>query len=179
VAALACPNLPLAPGNTSRAGAIFSAVRGGGTQMVPLDSESKPVAVRVSAAQTTADARFTESVESGHTSHSQAADVAKSLGITREPIRMDSQAKYAVVGRGEAEIYLRLPTSADYREKIWDHAGGVLVVEEAGGRATDVDGKPLDFTRGSELSANRGVIVTNGKLHDAVLAALRQAGVGR
>jgi 3'(2'), 5'-bisphosphate nucleotidase len=92
---------------------------------------------------------------------------------------MDSQAKYAVVGRGEAEIYLRLPTSADYREKIWDHAGGVLVVEEAGGRATDVDGRPLDFTRGTELSANRGVVVTNGSLHDAVLGSLRRVGVSQ
>ena len=50
------------------------------------------------------------------------------------PVRIDSQCKYAVVARGEASIYLRLPTRADYREKIWDHAAGTLIVEAAGGR---------------------------------------------
>ncbi|MHC5543784.1 inositol monophosphatase family protein, partial [Singulisphaera rosea] len=59
-----------------------------------------------------------------------------------------------------------------YREKIWDHAAGLLVVEEAGGVVTDIDGKPLEFTHGRELVANRGVLVTNGRLHHKVLDAL-------
>lgn len=177
VAAVACPNLPVAEDSEAAPGVIFSAVRGSGSVMVPQDSDDAAVAsdVHVTTTENSAEARFTESVESGHTSHSQAADVAKSLGINREPLRMDSQAKYAVVARGDADIYLRLPTKPGYQEKIWDHAGGVLVVEEAGGRVTDVDGKPLDFTRGRELTANRGVIVSNGLLHDSVLAALRQS----
>ena len=62
-------------------------------------------------------------------------------GIDREPLRIDSQAKYAVVARGEAEIYLRLPAKFGYKEKIWDHAGGVLVVEEAGGPISRRDGQ--------------------------------------
>jgi 3'(2'), 5'-bisphosphate nucleotidase len=128
--------------------------------------------IRVSANRATTAARFCESVESGHSSHGDAAELAKRLGITATPVRMDSQAKYAVVARGEADIYLRLPTRGDYREKIWDHAGGVLIVTEAGGRVSDVDGKPLEFHHGAELLANRGVIVTNGPLHDAVLAGL-------
>ena len=70
-------------------------------------------------------------------------------------------------------MYLRLPTKADYFEQIWDHAGGVIVVEEAGGRVTDIAGKPLDFTHGRQLKQNQGVIVSNGILHDAVLATVR------
>jgi 3'(2'), 5'-bisphosphate nucleotidase len=65
-----------------------------------------------------------------------------------------------------------LPTGKGYVEKIWDHAAGLAVVREAGGRVTDVAGKPLDFTHGARLETNRGVIVTNGALHDAVLAVL-------
>jgi 3'-phosphoadenosine 5'-phosphosulfate (PAPS) 3'-phosphatase len=34
----------------------------------------------------------------------------------------------------------------DYREAMWDQAAGALLVEEAGGRVTDLDGLPLDFT---------------------------------
>ena len=90
---------------------------------------------------------------------------------------MDSQAKYAAVARGDASIYLRLPTRADYQEKIWDHAAGVLIVTEAGGTATDVSGKPLAFHHGRGLVENRGVVVTNGKLHDAVIEALQAVGV--
>jgi 3'(2'), 5'-bisphosphate nucleotidase len=98
--------------------------------------------------------------------------IASRLGISNEPVRLDSQAKYAIVADGRADMYLRLPTRKDYVEKIWDHAGGVLVVEEAGGRVTDVTGKPLDFTQGRGLERNRGVIVTNGKLHEQVLMAV-------
>ena len=120
-----------------------------------------------------AAARFCESVESGHSDHSQSAEIARRLGITTEPFRIDSQCKYGAVARGDASIYLRLPTRADYTEKIWDHAAGKFVVEQAGGRVTDVDGRSLDFTHGARLSANRGVIATNGQIHDDVVAAVR------
>ena len=123
--------------------------------------------------------RFCESVESGHSAHGDAAEVAARLGITAAPVRMDSQAKYAVVARGEAEIYLRLPTRADYREKIWDHAAGALIVAEAGGVVTDILGRPLEFQHGRELVANRGVIVSNGRLHAKVIQAIKEIGIGQ
>jgi 3'(2'), 5'-bisphosphate nucleotidase len=91
---------------------------------------------------------------------------------------MDSQAKYAVVARGEADIYLRLPTRADYREKIWDHAAGAFIVAEAGGTVTDIHGHLLEFHHGRELVVNRGVVVTNGRLHDRVLEAIRELRIG-
>jgi 3'(2'), 5'-bisphosphate nucleotidase len=176
VAALACPNLPPADASQS-VGAIFTAVRGHGATARTLEPNATPVPIHVSSQRDPARARFCESVESGHSSHDHAAQVARRLGITADPARMDSQAKYAVVARGGAEIYLRLPTRADYREKIWDHAAGALVIREAGGTVTDVAGRPLEFTHGAELSANRGVIVTNGSLHEPVLAALKSVGV--
>jgi 3'(2'), 5'-bisphosphate nucleotidase len=175
VAALACPNLAPAAGADEAAGTLFSALRGQGAWARALGDDGPGAPVRASDNADPAATRFCESVESGHSAHGEAEAVASALGITRPPLRMDSQAKYAVVARGEADIYLRLPTRADYREKVWDHAAGVLVVEEAGGTVTDVDGRPLDFTLGSELAANRGVIVTNGPLHAPVLRAL---GVG-
>ena len=57
--------------------------------------------------------------------------------------------------------------------KIWDHAAGVAVIEEAGGVVTDVYGKKLDFSKGRTLSENKGVIVSNGQFHDEVLVAVR------
>jgi 3'(2'), 5'-bisphosphate nucleotidase len=178
VAALACPNLPtrLDPGAATggAVGMVFSAVRGRGAFARPLDGASEAMLVAVSARDDPAAARFCESVESGHSAHGESAALAARLGIRAAPLRLDSQAKYAVVARGEADAYLRLPTRADYREKIWDHAAGTLIVEEAGGTVTDTLSRPLDFTRGAELAANRGVVVTNGRLHRRVLEALAE-----
>mgnify|MGYP002624731670 CR=1 FL=1 len=155
------------------------AVKGRGTTLLPIDIDDERNLdgqnVSVSAVSDTSQARFCESVESGHSDQSTSRAVAQSLGITQPPVRMDSQAKYAAVARGDASIYLRLPTRADYHEKIWDHAAGLLVVEEAGGRVTDVHGKPLDFSHGRTLAVNAGVIATNGRLHDAVVEAVGNA----
>ena len=49
----------------------------------------------------------------------------------------------------------------------WDVAAGGLLVEEAGGRVTGVDGAPLDLERPT-------VLASNGIIHDEMLAVLRQ-----
>ena len=188
VGALACPNLVAGGGwrvagepspEHNDCGAIFVAVREQGAFVLPAEPDTKELAlpVRVSDCDDLSVARFCESVESGHSAHGDAAAIANRLGITSEPLRMDSQAKYAVVARGEADIYLRLPTKADYDEKIWDHAAGVLIVTEAGGVVSDIHGRPIDFHHGRELSANRGVIVTNGRLHQRVLGTIQTLGI--
>ena len=168
VGVLGCPNLPNPDGTR---GAIFVADETGVEMYV--GNDQTPLAVSVDDPATLADARFCESVESGHSDHDHSAQIAERLGITTEPYRIDSQCKYAAVARGDASIYLRLPTRPGYREKIWDHAAGLLVVERAGGTVTDVDGRPLDFTHGTRLDANQGIIATSGRFHDEVVAAVR------
>ncbi|WP_309379993.1 3'(2'),5'-bisphosphate nucleotidase [Cerasicoccus frondis] len=119
-------------------------------------------------------ATICESVESGHSKHDWAAAIAEKLGVTTESVRMDSQCKYAAVARGDASVYLRLPTRPGYQEKIWDHAAGMLAVQEAGGRVTDINGQPLDFGQGQTLSLNQGVVATNLHIHDFVLQAIAE-----
>ena len=88
--------------------------------------------------------------------------------------RIDSMEKYARIAAGDAELYLRLPRIASSRPfMIWDHCAGTALVEAAGGRVSDVDGSPLDFSQGLSL-ANRGIIVSNGAIHDRVVAAVMQ-----
>ncbi len=164
---LGCPNLPN-PDGTS--GATFVGANGATTVV---GASSAAGAVSVAAPASLADARFCESVESGHSHQGHAAEIARRLGITTEPYRIDSQCKYAAVARGDASIYLRLPTRADYVEKIWDHAAGKFVVEQAGGTVTDVTGAPLDFSHGDRLHANRGVVATSGHFHAEVVDVVR------
>jgi 3'(2'), 5'-bisphosphate nucleotidase len=166
---LACPALPYNGGT----GAIFVAERGAGAQCCALDSESfQPVRVRD--IREPQQARLAESVESGHTNRGISGQLKDALGIGGEPLRMDSQAKYAAVAWGQADVYLRAPNARtpDYRECIWDHAAGCLIVQEAGGSVTDVYGAPLDWTRGRRLENNIGVLASNGRLHQQVLDAL-------
>jgi 3'(2'), 5'-bisphosphate nucleotidase len=174
VAAVGCPRLRLG----DREGVVFSAVRGQGATQQPLHAAAAPLPIAVSPEADPTRIRFCESVEKAHSSHDDAARIAERLGIVAAPVRLDSQTKYAVVARGEAEAYLRLPRSAEYREKIWDHAGGALVVAEAGGRVSDIRGERLDFTRGRTLERNRGVIVSNGRVHDAILDAISELEIG-
>ncbi len=163
VGGLACPKLD---------GGTLVAVRGhGATQGRRL--------ISVSTIDRVSDARFCESMESGHSAHGDAQRVADYLGITTESRRLDSQAKYAVVARGEAEIYMRLPTRKGYVERIWDHAAGALIVSEAGGSVTDCRGIELDFTCGKGLTRNRGIIATNGKIHGEVINALKTLKIGQ
>jgi len=179
---LACPNLPRhldAPfGSPEPAlGQLYAAVRGQGAQRLELGPEDAIVArsaIHVSANSDPALARWCERVESSDKNHDLTAQVVERVGIRSAPNRLDSQAKYAVVARGESALYLRHSLNRDYREKVWDHAAGVLITEEAGGRVTDASGRQLDFSTGRELSGNRGIVATNGLLHDRVLAAVRQ-----
>jgi len=166
---LGCPNLK----GDGRDGLLMAAVEGQGTTVRALDASIEPSKVAVDPAETAAGGRFCESVESGHSDQGASAQIAERLGITQPPYRIDSQCKYAAVARGDATIYLRLPTRPGYVEKIWDHAAGAACVIAAGGQVTDIEGKPLDFTQGRTLANNRGIIATNGKFHDEVVAAVR------
>jgi 3'(2'), 5'-bisphosphate nucleotidase len=167
---LGCPNLP---DRTDRpVGCLLAAVRGGGAHQVEIDGSASR-RVGVDAVADPARAILCESVETGHSAHEHTAAICARLGLTAPTVRMDSQCKYAVVARGDASIYLRLPRSAGYREKSWDHAAGALVITEAGGRVTDLDGRPLDFSQGALLGVANGILATNGALHEPVRAAAR------
>ncbi len=165
---LGCPNLPhrLKDSGTEQRGCLFVAERGEGTRLYTTTGVFLRQ-VRVSEEVR----RFAESFESTHGDSDAHSEVAEALGITEAPVRMDSQAKYGIVARGEASLYIRLPNPdfPDYRECIWDHAAGLIVVQEAGGTVTDTNGAPLNFLSGKRMDKNRGIVATNGKLHEHVL----------
>ncbi|HEV7280975.1 MAG TPA: 3'(2'),5'-bisphosphate nucleotidase [Pirellulaceae bacterium] len=189
VGALACPNLPrgplVAPDAPETLGLLTIAVRGQGAFGFPLDSQGPPphwlsvpaVRLRVSRQQSASLSRICESVEAAHTDQGDSHRLGDYLGISSEPLRMDSQCKYAAVARGDAEMYVRIPTDPLRKEKIWDHAAGMLIVQEAGGMVTDLAGKPLQYRLGDSFGSNYGVLATNGSLHESALDGLRQLGL--
>ncbi|KAJ8761464.1 hypothetical protein K2173_001597 [Erythroxylum novogranatense] len=129
--------------------------------------------IRVSSIDNPALATFCEPVEKANSSHSFAAGLAHSVGLRKQPLRVYSMVKYAAIARGDAEIFMKF-ARAGYKEKIWDHAAGVIIIEEAGGVVTDAGGQPLDFSRGVYLEGlDRGIIACAGaKLHDKIIKAV-------
>ncbi|MDX1664771.1 MAG: 3'(2'),5'-bisphosphate nucleotidase CysQ [Candidatus Promineifilaceae bacterium] len=59
----------------------------------------------------------------------------------------------------------------------WDVCAGTLLVEEAGGRCVDLDGKPIVFNR--PYPKVNGIIASNGHLHGDLLEALLPHGAAR
>jgi 3'(2'), 5'-bisphosphate nucleotidase len=101
--------------------------------------------------------------------------VATNLGIECKPLRIYSQVKYGSVARADADVFMKFP-KAGYREKIWDHAAGVILVEEAGGRVSDAGGAPLNFAGGRYIEGlDRGIIAASSALHERLLDAVAKS----
>jgi len=62
----------------------------------------------------------------------------------------------------------RLTGFVQFKLSPWDYGAGLLLVTEAGGRVTQMDGAPMDITTSSS------VVATNGLIHDDVLHHLRR-----
>lgn len=168
-AVMGCPAYP----NYQR-GAILHALDGA-AYIQPFREGSEPQRIHASDFTEAAKVRVLESVEKSHVSHDQMARVRAIAGLGDAPLeRIDSQEKYARIAAGDGELYLRLPRLHSTRpHSTWDHAAGAALVLSAGGRVSDVDGSPLDFTKGKALG-NQGIVVSNGVIHDRIIEAVQQ-----
>ena len=77
--------------------------------------------------------------------------------------------KGAEVARGAVEAHV----APHYAGKRWDVCAADALVAAAGGRVTDAWGDLIDY-RAPSLSNDRGLVASNGLVHDSILARLRQ-----
>ncbi|XP_059064157.1 PAP-specific phosphatase HAL2-like, partial [Cryptomeria japonica] len=165
-------------------GCVLSTQKGSGqTWMEPLVNDvinlglstlARPATV--SSIDDPALATFCEPVEKENSNHSFTEGLAQSLGLRNRPLRVYSMAKYAAIARGDAEIFMKF-ARAGYKEKVWDHAAGVIIIQEAGGVVTDAGGSPLDFSKGIYLEGlDRGIIACCGaQIHKKTIAAVDES----
>ena len=137
---LGCPHLNPNAKPAHNTGAMFYAGRGYGAWAVDLHKNQTAQRLHTSSLTDPAEARILRSFESGHTNTGQIDQFASDLNTQAEPVLMDSQAKYAVLAAGGAEVLLRLLSASqpNYHEKIWDQAAGSIVLEERW-RISDLD----------------------------------------
>ncbi len=179
IGVVGCPNLSpdlgLPLDEHDPHGTLYYAIAAEGLAEAPCDDPAaRPLPIKRLGAAEGEAVRLVESIEISWARHSDTERVLEHLGEPAEPVRLDGQTKYAVVARGQADIYLRLPSRKGYVERIWDHAAGSLIAIEAGCAVTDVHGEPLDFSHGKGLERNSGIIAAPPALHGRALGIIQK-----
>jgi len=181
IGVVSCPNLPQdfsqPLDRPDRHGSMYLCIKGQGVYELPADKpDTHPVRIERLVHNEGDPVSLCMSMEESHSNFDQTDKVMQDLAAQgvrlREPTRIDSQAKYALVARGQADIYLRMPTRRSYQELIWDHAAGALIAAEAGCAVTDIDGRDLDFSQGRHLSKNRGIVAAPPRIHGLLIGAI-------
>lgn len=88
----------------------------------------------------------------------------KAVGPARILETYSAGIKLAMVARGEADLYVN--DYAGFHD--WDVCAGHALVEEAGGKLTEFGGGPIRYGQ-PEASPRRGMIASNGALHEEVV----------
>ncbi len=89
-------------------------------------------------------------------------------GLRAGAVARGASVKQMLLAEGALDLCITLHDL----ESEWDSCAPGLIVEEAGGRVTDVDGCPLRYTQ-ADPRHRRGVVMSAGPHHDAILAAAR------
>jgi 3'(2'), 5'-bisphosphate nucleotidase len=94
-------------------------------------------------------------------------EVKSALGIANELNVGSVGLKLALIALGERDLYVNpFP-----RCKAWDTCAPEVILAAAGGRLTDIGGAALVYDR-IDLGQPRGLVASNGHVHDAALARM-------
>ena len=94
--------------------------------------------------------------------------IVSGLGVKR----LDSFGSSLKIGRissGQAEIYI----AATDKMKEWDSAASYCIINEAGGRMTDMLGRDISYN-GRTVHHRDGILATNGHVHDIIVKEFKR-----
>ncbi|MFX0154307.1 MAG: 3'(2'),5'-bisphosphate nucleotidase CysQ [Candidatus Hodarchaeota archaeon] len=141
--------------------AVFSAEEGKGAQ-VSYDNENfKPILVNKN--KEIQNIRLCHSL---HYDQPWVLNFAKKIGI-KNFIQIDSMVKFCMVAEGTADLYIK-PLDEEH-SFTWDFVPGDLIVREARGNVTDLNGERLIFKNKKCIWTTPGIIASNGFLHRKIL----------
>ena len=96
-------------------------------------------------------------------------EIRRRLGVAAISPLGSAGLKGLVIARGEAEAYV----TPDYGGNRWDACPIDALVTAAGGRFGDAYGAEIDY-RSESLVNDRGIVASNGSLHERLLDLLQQ-----
>ncbi len=91
--------------------------------------------------------------------------VKQTLGIDNEQNVGSVGVKLCLIAMGVRDLYVN-PAA---KTKVWDTCGPEAILVGAGGRLSDLYGAPVDY---KELRQTRGLVASNGLVHDEVVAKM-------
>lgn len=183
---LGCPNLSLESGRVHEDlvdrdgyGYQLFAVAGRGASMRKMGPGALLPAAGIEQTSPVADPRdlqFVDCQTASSTDSRLHGAVAARLGSPWPNITdvWAAQMRYVALVVGGCNAMVKIPRKADYRSKIWDHAGGMLLAQEAGLVVSDLAGSPVDFGSGRTLAGCYGMIVAPPQVHGLVVETARQ-----
>ncbi|HEX2659654.1 MAG TPA: 3'(2'),5'-bisphosphate nucleotidase CysQ, partial [Polyangia bacterium] len=143
-------------------GATFLAARGGGA-FIEVDGERTRLAVSAEARASAARLGVSRLNLGGDLRQALAA-----AGLEKQAVPMGASVKLMAVARGALDAVVNFSAA----EMEWDTCAPEVVVREAGGSFTDLDGRPFTYNQ-RDLSHRQGSVASNGACHAALLALLR------
>ncbi|KAL2005881.1 hypothetical protein VTN00DRAFT_10374 [Thermoascus crustaceus] len=191
VGVLGCPNLNLEKGTVSEDvvdrdgyGLMLSAVTGQGAYIRPMGrgalAPATPIPkIRVVGTESDDDLsglRFVDCAAAKSSDFEKHAQFASRIGAPWPP-RADlwsAQMRYVAMAVGGCNALIKIPKKKQYRSNVWDHAGGMLIFEECGGKITDLEGNPVDCGLGRVLADTYGMVAAPEGAHARVLDALQR-----
>lgn len=93
--------------------------------------------------------------------------IIEDFGFRHEIQRGSVGLKVGLIARRKADIYIHLSP----RTKFWDSCAPQIILEEAGGRMTDLFGVPIRYDL-TDVQNHNGILASNGAAHDSAVEKL-------
>ncbi len=143
-------------------GVLYRAVRGGGAWVER--PEAEPERARVSNRIDLSTMRLAAS----RSHRSPRMDkVVQKFGVKQEVRRGSVGIKVGLIVEQQCDLYVHLSP----RTKQWDTCAPEIILQEAGGKLTDLFGRPLRYNS-PEVQNRNGIVASNGVAHQEVIDAL-------
>lgn len=94
--------------------------------------------------------------------------IIEDFGFRQEIQRGSVGLKVGLIAQRIADLYIHLSP----RTKYWDTCAPQIILEEAGGRMTDLFGFPMTYDL-ADVQNHNGILATNGVAHEEVLLRLK------
>ncbi len=163
------------------AGRLYSAIRGGGTLLQTVPADQVETTKAANANEAAVPRPLTESsaprvsdcdrITSARMVASNSNRTSRLMRLIETLVPLEHAhfgsfgVKVCKITEGEADFYVN---PALGMSKEWDACAPHLILEEAGGRMTDLDGRELTYNQ-RDFRLNGGIIASNGRLHEELV----------
>ena len=122
--------------------------------------------IRLHASNNTDFSQMNLAVSRNHRSP-KISKIIREFGLKREIQRGSVGLKVGLVAEAVCDLYIHLSP----RTKFWDTCGPQVILEEAGGRLTDLFGERIRYDI-ADVQNHGGIVATNGTAHPQIIAKL-------